>query len=349
MHIDMDSFYASVEMLRNPDFSDKPLVVGMGPFVSQNRGAVAAANYPAREHGIRSGMTLKAAISKFKDVKIIPADKKHYKRVSDKVMKTIKSYSPVYEQISIDEVFLDVSSLVKDYSKAEQKAKMIQKEVLNKEKLTCSVGIGPNKLIAKMASGFKKPSGVTVVHSEDVPSFLFDMPIRKLYSVGPKIEEKLKGLGVVKIGDVQEISVERLVGLLGESVGRRIYNYSRGIDESPVSESEEKKSISRMTSFESPTDDVSIAKEKLYWMIDEMHSRLKKFKLTFRTITVSAVDSSMEFITKSKTIPKTDSKDRLKKEALLLIEKVLSDHKIRRIGVGVSNLEKASEKQQKLV
>jgi len=254
-HLDMDAFFAAVEERERPRLKGKPIVVGSDPQDGKGRGVVSTANYKAREYGIHSAMPITKAWELSEKAKkegkpeaifIEPSDHLYSdisKEILEIVSRTIEKVYPSefsnnnLERASIDEAFLDLS-FTGSFKRAEILAKKIQREIKSKENLTCSIGIGPNKLIAKIASDFKKPDGLTIVSENKVADFLNPMPIRKIPGIGPKTEILLKNLGIKTISDLKQFSNEKLEKLLGKW-GASLYKKARGEDASPVGEDKE--------------------------------------------------------------------------------------------------------------
>ncbi|MBE0512696.1 DNA polymerase IV, partial [Candidatus Bathyarchaeota archaeon] len=196
MHVDMDAFFAAVEEREHPEFKGMPIVVGADPKEGRGRGVVSSASYEAREFGVRSGMPISRAWKLCPEAVYLPVNYQSYVKVSNEIMGVLRKHADKFERWGIDEAFLDVTSKVKDYGEAEALAGRIKNEIFKKERLTCSVGIGPNKLVAKMASDFQKPDGLTIVKEEDAERFLSPLPVRKLLWVGRKTEQKLRRIGI---------------------------------------------------------------------------------------------------------------------------------------------------------
>ncbi len=201
-HLDMDHFYTAVEERERPEIRGKPVIVGADPKGGKGRGVVSTSNYVARKVGVRSGMPISQAWRLCPEAVYLPPNFPLYIKVSDEIMAIARRYAGKFEQWGIDEAFLDVTGKVSDYVEAEALACQIKQEIKEKESLTCSIGVGPNKLVAKVASDFQKPDGLTVVRDEEVEVFLAPLPVRKLLWVGRKTEAKLKALGVNTIGDL---------------------------------------------------------------------------------------------------------------------------------------------------
>jgi DNA polymerase IV (DinB-like DNA polymerase) len=344
LHIDLDYFYAQLEMKRNPKLRKKPVVVCMFSGRSEDSGAVATASYEARELGIHAGMPIIQAKRLGKEAIFLPADREHYSRVSERIMDILQEYDEDLEQVSIDEAYLDISN-----RNPGNLAKEIKDKIKQQEGLTCSIGIGPNKLIAKMASGTNKPDGLTIVKENEIRGFLKDLPVKKLFSVGPKTEKELNDLGVKTIGDLAKFPKEKLVQMFGGKRGRDLHNYANGIDERPV-EPREKQQLSRLASLKEDTDDVDKVKDLLRSLSKSLYERTKKEGVTFKTITFHAIDNRLQMYSRSRTIDESKDLKAIEKTGEKLAEEFLKENPdiiLRRIGIRVSNLSR-SRKQKSL-
>ena len=237
LHVDMDSFYASVEELRKPEIIGKAIVTCMFSGRSEDSGAVSAANYKAREFGIHSGMAIRTAkrIAKGQDVVFLPSDREYYWSVSEKVMNILRKEADAFEQVSVDEAYLDVSKSG-SWERAQNIAETLKREIKEKEGLTCSVGIGPNKLVAKMASKKQKPDGLTLVKENEVKRFFEGLPAGKLFGIGPKTTEELEGLGIKTAKELAHFDLKILEERFGHNKAKDLIEIAQGKDESPVEE-----------------------------------------------------------------------------------------------------------------
>jgi DNA polymerase IV (archaeal DinB-like DNA polymerase) len=355
-HIDLDAFYASVEELRRPEIVGKAVVVCVYSGRSEDSGAVATSNYLARTLGIKAGMPIVFAkrLAKDKDVVFLPVDKEYYTIVSDRVMDLFEGFCDVMEQASIDEAYLEVTNKTGgDWEKAERLAKEIKSSLLKEENLTCSVGIGPNKFVAKMASKKQKPDGLTVVKEDEVIYFLWDLPAAKLHGVGEKTEEQLDELGIKTSAELADFEFGKLEHALGRNKAILLQNKARGIDYSPV-QPRIKQQISNMASLKQDSSDAKEIAEKIIDVASEVGRRIKKMGASFRTVSVILIDSHLRMQTRSKTIDEEKEIEKAFPVIKSLTEKFLEENPekaIRRIGVGVSNLNygvKKSEKQKTL-
>jgi DNA polymerase IV (DinB-like DNA polymerase) len=336
LHVDMDYFFAQIEERENPQFKGKLVVIGADPKGGKGRGVVSTANYEARKYGIKSGMPISKAYQLCPHAIFLPVNIELYEKVSEKIMEIVKKYSPVYEIVSLDEAYLDIS-FCKDWREAENLGKKLKKEIFEKEKLTCTVGIGPNKTIAKLATEKAKPNGLKVIKPEEVEKFLDPLDIDDLPGIGPKTAEKLRKIGINKIFELKKLSKEKLKEMFGK-VGERIWERARGIDEEPVSPEEVIKSIGRQITFEKDTRNPRLIFGTFEKLIKEVYDELIENNFSFRTITVICRYKGFETHTKSKTL-KEPLKDFeiLKKESKKLLLKFFLENKkpIRLIGLRV--------------
>ncbi len=257
LHLDMDYFFAQVEERENPRFKGNPLVVGADPKEGNARGVVSTCNYEAREYGIKSGMAISKAFKACPQAVYLPVNKDLYSRVSENIFKIMESVTKKCERVSFDEAYLDLFSLAKNYKQAIRIGVDLKKLILRREKLTCSVGIGKNKMIAKIASEVDKPNGLTTVRSKEIISFLSKKSIREIPGIGPKTErkiEKLLGRTNLSVKDVRGLSKEQLVDNFGKR-GSDIYDKVRGIDNSKVEEKIKTKSVGKEITFGKNTSD----------------------------------------------------------------------------------------------
>jgi len=324
------------------------VIVGADPKGGKGRGVVSTCNYEARKFGVRSGMPISRAWKLCPEAVYLPVNYELYEQVSEDIMGILRKYADKFERWGIDEAFLDVTSKVQNSVEAEALARQIKREIYEKEGLTCSIGIGPNKLIAKIASDFQKPDGLTVVKEEEVESFLAPLPVRKLLWVGRKTEQKLKVMGIKTIGDLARCDPTMLAETFGV-MGTQMYLMAHGIDKSEVEERGEIKSISRDVTFEEDTSNFEFVLGTLDGLSEEVYKDVLKQQLYFKTVTVRIRYENFETHTHSKTLPFiTNRSQDLKKTAKELIQAYLKpDRKLRLVGVRVSNFVSA-EKQKTL-
>lgn len=362
LHVDMDSFFSAVEVRENPELKGLPVIVGgriqiEGEKVIEEsdrklRGVVSTCSYEAREYGIHSAMALSQAYKLCPDAKFIPVNMPLYKKVSTELMSILKTYADKLEQVSIDEAFLDVSTKVRDWNDARQYAQRIKKEIQEKEGLTCSIGIAPNKTIAKIASDFVKPDGMTVVEQEHAREFLALLPVKKIPGVGPKTEQILKQMGIETINQLASCDVQKLVAQFGK-YGWRLHQAAKGIDESEVEEGWERKSLSRETTLDEHTRD----RELIYRCIDELaekvHKKLLEEGFVFKTVAIKVKFDDFTIHTRAQTFKSFHSDlNTLSKTAKELVGVFIGEkgkgRQIRLIGVRVSHLSVVDEKQRRI-
>jgi DNA polymerase IV (DinB-like DNA polymerase) len=348
LHVDLDAFFASVEQREHPEYRGLPVVVGANPKGGKGRGVVSTASYEARKYGIHSGMPISKAYKLCPNAIFLPVNFPLYEKVSSRIMNILREHADKFEQVSIDEAFLDVSKRVKDFDQARQLAILIKEKIWESENLTCSIGIGPNKLIAKIASGFKKPDGLTVVMPEEVEKFLSPLPVEEIPGIGKKTKKILNEMGIKTIGDLAKTNVSLLIEKFGK-IGIYFHLASHGIDESEVEEEYEIKSLGREHTFEKDMEDVLFIHKTLESLAKEVWEELKKENLTYKTITVKVRYEDFETHTHSKTLNfQTDSLEEMIKAGKELLEPFLySEKRIRLIGIRVSKLKEERIKKLK--
>ncbi len=337
-HLDMDHFYTAVEERENPTLIGKPVVVGSDPKEGKGRGVVSTSNYQARASGIRSGMPISQAWRLCPKAVYLPPNFPLYIKASNEIMTIAHRFTDKFEQWGIDEAFLDVSDKVQNWIEAETLARRLKAEIKEKEHLTASIGVGPNKLIAKVASDFQKPDGLTVVKEEDAEKFLEPLAVRKLLWVGKKTEVKLKEIGINTIGDLARYDPTALSSMFGV-MGVQMHLMAKGLDRSEVEERVGVKSISHETTFEEDTADSASILRALDALCESVLRETVEQKLLFKTVTVKIRYQGFETHTKSKTLPHLSNRAQdLKKTAKELLLPYISERKMRLIGVRVSSL-----------
>ncbi|MHA1836122.1 MAG: DNA polymerase IV [Candidatus Odinarchaeia archaeon] len=351
-HVDFDYFYAQIEERDNPNLKGKPVLVCVYSGRSPDSGVVATANYEARKYGVKSGEPIILAKNKLKNTPafFLPVRKNYYNFISDEVMGILKSYAGFFQQTSIDEAYMDVTRRVKsDFSNAYNYAKQIQNEVFRRTRLTCSIGISINKLLAKIASGVKKPKGITVIKPEEIYAFLEPLPINAIPGIGVKTSMKLKQLGYNTIGDLRKISLRELTEIFGSKLGVFIYNSARGVDTSPVKEKEAPGQFSKIKTLKEDSLNPDILYENLKPLMREIDDKLKKYNFKFKSFAVIFITTNLKTYTRSKThiIPQKSIQE-IKLEVKKLIKDFLNTEQslIRRIGLKVYNFESDKSEQQ---
>jgi DNA polymerase-4 len=333
----MDAFFAAVEEQRNPALKGKPVVIG-GRGDPSKRGVVSTANYEARKFGVHSAMPLISAYKLCPHAIFLPVDYEAYVAASQLFKSVMRSMCPIMEDVGIDEAFLDISDLPEENDVIALK---IKAGILDKTVLTCSIGIAPNKLLAKIASDMQKPNGLTILTGEDIESRLWPLPIRKLYGIGPKTEEHLKKMGIETVGQLAALPLERLMERFGKSYGHYLYEASRGIDDSPLVTHWEPKSISRETTFQVDVKDWQVIAKNLAALTKDVVADLKEHQYQAKTVTIKIRFSDFQTFTRGITIPDySNSEEVMRKAAFACLKRIDLNKRVRLIGVRTTNLMK---------
>lgn len=344
IHIDMDAFYASVEQGDNPSLKGLPVIVGGDP---EKRGVVSAASYEARVYGVHSAMPTSQAKRLCPHGIFLPVRMRRYREVSEQVFKILQEYTPFIEPLSLDESFLEVTGSEKLFGPALQIARAIKRRILETTGLTASAGIAPNKFLAKIASDFKKPDGLVEIKPEEVQEFLRELPISKLWGVGKSTEEVLKGMGILRVGQLAVYPAERVEKKLGK-FGIELIALARGEDERPVTPDSEAKSISQEETFTPDLEGLEKMKRVLLDQAEQVGWELRKQKLKGCTVTIKVRYPDFTTVTRSHTLPfPTDQGIEIYQTALKLLSKTEAlQKKVRLLGVGASNLLRQDDPEQ---
>jgi DNA polymerase-4 len=293
----MDCFYAAVHMRDDPSLRGKPVVIGGRP---ESRGVVAAASYEVRRFGVHSAMPSSRARRLCPDAIFIPPDFRRYSRESEKIFAIYHEFTPLVQAVSIDEAYLDVSDHLGEAGSATALAKEIRRRVREERGLTVSVGVGPNRLIAKIASDFDKPDGLTVVRPEKVQGFLDPLPVRRLHGVGPATERALVEMKVQTVADLRGVELDDLIGRFGKQ-GRILYEFSRGIDDRPVETHRERKSLGTENTYAEDLTDFTAMEDEVSRMADELAGSLARTGLAGCTVTLKVRYEDFTTVTRSRT------------------------------------------------
>ncbi len=354
MLVDFDYFFAQAEEVRHPSIKDKPVVVCVYSGRTAESGAVSTANYVARKYGVKSGMPIFMAKTKLEGVDsvFLPVDREYYETVSYRIMILLRRYADVFEQVGIDEAYLDVTNRVEgDFEKGKLLAQEIKRKIVGTEHLTCSIGVGPNKLVAKIAADIHKPDGLTVIKPEQARDFLSPLPVGSLLGVGKKTEQRMLSLGIKTVGDLSRFDVQKLSSVFGKNGAAHFHNASLGIDEEPVQEAGETESISRIATLKENTRDLQAILDKAYTLCADVHSDVLERGLIFRSISVVAVMADMSIRNRSLSLAgSTNDIEVFKSTVKDLLSKLLreSDQSFRRVGVKVSQFSKGETAQERL-
>jgi len=343
LHIDMDAFFAAVEQRDNPTLRGKPVAVGRS---AKSRGVIAAASYEARRYGIRSAMPTAEAQQHCPDLILVTPDHAKYRRVSKQIMALLAEYTPLVEQVSIDEAFLDVTGSLRLHGSATRIGQQIRQRISQDFQLTASVGIGPNKFVAKLASEQAKPDGLLVIEPDQVGEFLAPLPVTALWGVGENTADKLHQLGFTTIGQLQQCNVDELVAQFGKH-GRRLAQLARGQDDSPIHVGRDRKSVSHEQTFAEDIKDGQFLRGKLLELSEQVGHRLRSHNLKGRTVTLKLRFSDFRTITRSTTLTESTNADQqIYRSASSLLDAVnLAQRKVRLVGIAVSNLDTGKQPQ----
>ena len=344
-HIDFDYFYAQCEEIRSPELRSKPVCVCVFSDRGGDSGAIATANYTARKYGAKSGIPIifaKKRLEERKDAVFLPVDFDYYSEMSEKAMKIMEEYADIFEYVGRDEAYLDVTKRVEgDFQKANHLAQQIKNSIREKTKLSCSIGISPNKLISKIASDFKKPDGLTNVPPDKINEFLESLKIRTIPGIGNKTEKKLLEMNLETIQDLKKLDVFTLNKEFGRKSGTYIYNAVRGIDNEPVKKREPSIQYSKITTLKKDSKDHQFLSENLIELCKEVHDVVKKKNKMFKSIGIHFVQSDLSNKSKSRMLRNpTSSLEELQKNVEQLLKEALENQEItiRRLGVKVSEL-----------
>jgi len=346
LHVDFDYFFAQCEELRTPEIKNRPVVVCVFSGRTEDSGVVSTANYVARKYGVKSGIPIRLAKSRLADAKdalFLPLDTEYYKQVSEKGMSVIRNNVDLFEHVGIDECFADVSVRTGgDFAAAESLAHRIKDEVRTHTQISCSVGVAPNKMLAKVASDFRKPNGLTAVRPEDAEKFVAALDVDKIPGIGPKTRDRLAKLGLKTAGDLAAFDLYRLVDEFGKKIATYMHNAAEGVDDEPVEGSEgEHKQIMRIVTLK---QDATVASE-MYGDLEEIcrsvHESTGKKSLAFKSVGIILILNNLETITRSRTLKAhAGGLDVLHSTArAILDEAVTGGMKIRRLGIRVSDFQ----------
>ncbi len=340
-HVDMDAFYASVETVENPELKGKPMVVGgLSP-----HGIVAAANYEARKYGIHSAMPIFMAKQRCPNLIIRPSNRKKYAAVSEEIFAIFERFTSTIEKVSIDEAYLDFTPLpLTDLSTAKE----IKRQIFAETGLTASIGISYNKFLAKLASDWKKPDGLTVFGPEDVDRVLLPLPLDRVHGIGPKTAERLSDMGLHTVEELRVLDRRFLEDILGK-FGPEIYDRIRGIDYRPVEVDRERKSLGVERTFDADTGSYEKILAYLKDFCDGLEEDLKKRNIQGRTVVLKIKDSDFRVFTRSKTLtePIYKSED-LFEIGKLLLDEMPKNLRIRLLGITAASLSEMGIQQMSI-
>lgn len=329
LHIDCDAFYASCEEIRNPKLKKRPMAVGG----LSNKSIITTANYEARKFGIHSAMPVFIAKDLCPNLILVRVDHDYYKEKSIEVFDLVKAYAKVYEQVSIDEAYIEV-----DLNDPLDFAKNLQNKILAKTQIPISIGISYNKFLAKLASDWNKPYGIKYIGKEDVSKILPDLPVGKVHGIGRRATYKLNRIGIYKVADLLKLDKEFLESLFGKG-GDYIYGVIRGIDERPVNPTRDRKSIGKERTFSQNTNNIQVLKDYLRKISDLIEIEMVKKDIQAKTISIKLKDENFKNQTRSLTLQEPIYlADDIYLEAIKLLDEAFNGEYIRLIGISLSNL-----------
>ena len=343
MHLDMDAFYASVEMLDNPTLRGKPVIVaGLTA-----RGVVCSASYEARRFGVRAAMPTQQARTLCRQGIFLRPRMERYRDISRRVFKIIREFTEVVEPVSVDECYLDITENKLGIPSPLELARLLKQRIREKLALTASVGIASNKFLAKIASDLEKPNGLVLIEPDRVESFLADLSVERIPGIGPVSQHKLSQLNIHKIAELRNLAREQLERLFGKS-GGRLYEYARGIDERPVVTQRTPKSFSRELTFERDTTDLAQMQQTLRDQSESVARRLAARQMRGRTVELKVKYDDFTVVTRSRHLDDFfDDAQTIHRAALSLFERTEAGRRpVRLVGVGVSDLVAHTETEQ---
>ena len=343
IHIDMDAFYASVELKDRPELKDLPVVISS----HHPRAVIAAASYPARKFGLRSAMSMSQAKKLCPQVLVIEPNFEKYRAVSTQIHQIFQRYTHIIEPLSLDEAYLDVTENLKNIPSATEVAIHIRHDIFQVTGLTASAGVAPNKFLAKIASDWHKPNGICVIKPSQVQNFIQHLALKKIPGVGKVTQEKLKALQLETLGDLQQMNEAILIQHFGK-YGQQLYLYAQGIDERPVQTERERRQISKEITFD---DDLILTACHNYWpkLIDQVWASLEKKQLSARGVSAKLKLKNFQVLQHSKSFKQPLENKQQLEDVLqqLLIEMRISKHaQFRLIGVGVYQLSEQQDPPQ---
>jgi len=338
LHADMDAFFASVEQLDYPQLRGRPVVVGSAP---DRRGVIAAASYEARQYGIHSAMPSRTAYRLCPQAVFMPVRGERYREVSHQIMGVFHAFTPLVEPLSVDEAFLDVTGRVARGLEPVALARQLKERVRAETGLTVSVGVAPNKFLAKLASDMDKPDGLTVEPREDeaIKLFVAPLPDGRIWGVGKVTGERLNRFGMHTISDIQQAPLSTLGSIIGPGAATHLKRLADGLDDRPVVTDHEEKSISNETTFDEDVADQDVLRQTLINLTEKVSCRLRRTGRKAATVVVKIRFSDFKTITRQMPLrPHTDSERVLLRTVRELYERENVRRPVRLIGVGVSNL-----------
>jgi DNA polymerase-4 len=345
LHVDMDAFYASVEQRDDPSLRGRPVAVGGRP---DRRGVVAAASYEARTCGVRSAMSMARAVRLCPSLVIVPPDFNRYKAASTTVFSIYREVTPLVEPLSLDEAYLDVTANAWHEPLGTVVARRLKERIKLETGLTASAGVAPNKFLAKIASGWKKPDGLTVIGPDRVEPFLQQLPVDALWGVGPVTARKLRARGIVKLVDVRSADADTLHEAVG-SLADWLRQLAHGIDERPVVPNREVKSSGSENTYPQDLTDIAVIRQEIVEMTADAAAWLARRSLVARTVTIKVRYSDFTTITRSHTAAATRDAADLTARAVQLLDRTDAGRRpVRLLGASVHNIAGGDDMKERL-
>lgn len=355
MLADFDYFFAQCEELRHQSIKDKPIVVGVYSGRTEDSGAVSTSNYIARKYGVKSGLPLFMAKRKLEgtDAVFFHVDHKYYAEISDRIMQLFRGYATTIEQVSIDEAYLDVTEQVDgSFEKAYDFAQKIKTDVKAQVGIAFTIGVGPNKLIAKIACDSQKPDGLTIVRPEEAQAFLAPLAVDCLLGVGKKTKLRMEQMGIKTISDLSKHDCQRLIEVFGKVLGIYFHNAANATDNEPVREQGDADSISKIGTLKQDTHDLEFILQKTDELTEFVFKEVAEKEYRFKTVSIYVVNVDLSSKSRSVTLEQpAKDKETITRNVRALFEKYLSEStlEIRRVGVKVSGFSKEEPKQKQLI
>jgi DNA polymerase IV len=347
LHIDMDAFYASVEERDDPSLVGKPVIVGG---TAEARGVVAAANYAARKYGVHSAMASASAHRLCPHAVVIRPRIDYYAEVSQQIREIFEQFTPIIEPLSLDEAFLDATGSESLFGPSAEIGRQIKQRIRADLQLVASVGVAPNKFLAKIASDVRKPDGFVVIQPSDVQAFLGPLPVGRIWGVGKVTGQVFEKMGIRTIGQLQSLSLDSLNEMFGAS-GEHYWRLARGIDNRPVVPDREAKSISHETTFAEDIGDIDVLRAWLVDLVEQVARRLRHYDLRGRTVDIKVRFADFTTISRSLTLrePTHATQELLDAGLELLTNRLPPRHlPVRLLGFGVNQLDGSGKSQQHL-
>jgi DNA polymerase IV (DinB-like DNA polymerase) len=355
LHVDFDYFFAQCEELRRPELRSMPVLVCVFSGRTEDSGVVSTANYVARKYGVKSGIAIRAAKSKLVDVPdavFLPLDAAYYSQVSESAMSVIGTYADRFEHVGIDECYLDVSERAGSFEEARCLAQEIKNDVKKQTQLSCSIGVAPNKMLAKIASDLHKPGGVTVIQPGRAAESIAGMDAARIPGIGPKTSERLGELDVKTIGDLAKFDLFRLIEEFGRKTATYMHSAARGIDDEPVVESGEKKQIMRIATLKHDATGSAEMHPDLYELCQSVFHAAAGKRVSFRIVGILLILDNLDNVTRSKSLKvHSDNFELLHLTAKSILDEAMKESgpvKVRRLGIRLSDLQ-SSEGQNTML